>query len=429
MKALIIAAGRGKRIDDLAKSKPKPLLPLLGLTLIERVILTSKQAGIDEFLIVIGYGGKKIKEKLGEGSKYGVRIEYVENDEWERGNGISVLKARELIKENFILLMSDHLFDASIIKKLQKAKANNGCVLVIDRKPREHIDLEEATLVKIKNGRIVNVGKGLDKYDGVDCGIFLCSPSIFKALEESISKGDESLSGGIKILANKGKMKYMETKEFWIDIDNKDDYKKAEEILCKNLIKSTDGLISRYLNRAISIRISKFLVKTRITPNFISFSSFIGCLLAALFFSFGKYAYVLIGGILAQFSSIIDGCDGEIARLKFQQTKYGAWFDAVLDRYADGLIILGMSYGYWYIHSHPEIWIIGFAALMGSFMNSYTAIKYDAIFAKKRGMRMGRDIRLFIIMVGALFNQIFYTLLILAILTNAESIRRLYILK
>ncbi|RLF43154.1 MAG: nucleotidyl transferase, partial [Thermoplasmata archaeon] len=262
MKALIIAAGRGKRISGITKNKPKPLLPLLGLALIERVILTSKQAGIDEFLIVIGYGGKKIKEKLGNGSKYGVRIEYVENDEWERGNGISVLKAKEMIKENFILLMSDHLFDADIIKKLQKAQVNNECILVIDKNPEEYIDLEEATLVKIKNDRIVNIGKGLDEYDGVDCGIFLCSTSIFKALEESISKGNESLSGGIKILANKGKVKYIETKNFWIDIDNKDDHKKAEKILCKNLVKPTDGFISRHLNRAISIRISKFLVKT-----------------------------------------------------------------------------------------------------------------------------------------------------------------------
>ena len=100
-----------------------------------------------------------------------------------------------------------------------------------------------------------------------------------------------------------------------------------------------------------------------------------------------------------------------------------------MDRYADAFIILGMSYGYWYIYAYPQIWIIGFAALMGSFMNSYTAIKYDAIFSKKGKIRLGRDIRLFIIMVGAIFNQVMYTLLILAILTNAESIRRVYFLR
>lgn len=432
MKALIIAAGAGSRIKSIAKNSPKPLLSLLGISLIERVILSSKQAGIDEFLIVIGYQGKKIKTKLGDGSKYGIKIKYVENREWKRGNGISVLKARGIMEENFILLMSDHLFDPQILLKLKEMELKRDeCALVIDKNPKEYIDLKEATLVRIKGNKIIDIGKKLKEYEGVDCGIFLCSPSIFNALEKSISKGDESLSGGIKVLAENGKMRYQDVNEkFWIDVDTENDFKKAEKLLCKNLVKPTDGPIARYINRPVSVKISKFISKTNITPNLLSFLSFIGCLISALFFSLGDYLNIVIGGFIAQFSSIIDGCDGEIARLKFQQSAYGAWFDAVLDRYADGMIILGMTYGYYHFHTNLGVWIIGFAALMGSFMNSYTAIKYDAIFAKKRnGIRLGRDVRLFIIMIGALINQIFYTLLLLAILTNVESIRRIFVLK
>ena len=77
MKALIIAAGKGKRLKDITKKTPKPLISLLGLSLIERVILTAKQAGIDEFFIVTGYLGEKIKEKLGDGQKYGINISYI----------------------------------------------------------------------------------------------------------------------------------------------------------------------------------------------------------------------------------------------------------------------------------------------------------------------------------------------------------------
>ena len=63
MKALIIAAGKGSRLGGLIKNKPKPLIKLLGLSLIERVIITAKQAGIKEFVIVVGCLGDKIKEK------------------------------------------------------------------------------------------------------------------------------------------------------------------------------------------------------------------------------------------------------------------------------------------------------------------------------------------------------------------------------
>ncbi|GAJ06237.1 unnamed protein product, partial [marine sediment metagenome] len=65
MKALIIAAGEGSRLGNLTKDKPKPLVRLLGLSLVERVILTAKEVGIDEFIIVVGYLGERIKEKLG----------------------------------------------------------------------------------------------------------------------------------------------------------------------------------------------------------------------------------------------------------------------------------------------------------------------------------------------------------------------------
>jgi CDP-L-myo-inositol myo-inositolphosphotransferase len=118
MKALIIAAGDGDRLAVLTNNTPKPLISVLGLSLIERVILTSKQAGIEEYVIVVGYLGDKIKANLGNGKRLGVKIDYVENGEWQRENGISVLKAKELLNENFILLMSDHIFDDRILKEL-----------------------------------------------------------------------------------------------------------------------------------------------------------------------------------------------------------------------------------------------------------------------------------------------------------------------
>jgi CDP-L-myo-inositol myo-inositolphosphotransferase len=78
--------------------------------------------------------------------------------------------------------------------------------------------------------------------------------------------------------------------------------------------------------------------------------------------------------------------------------------------------------------------LVGFLALTGSFMISYTAMQYDELliskaFINKRSFRMGRDIRLFIVFIGAVLNQLFVTLIILSIVSNAESIRRLFVLR
>jgi len=134
--------------------------------------------------------------------------------------------------------------------------------------------------------------------------------------------------------------------------------------------------------------------------------------------------------VLAQVSSIVDGCDGEIARLKFQASNFGGWYDAVLDRYADAFLLFGLTY-YTYILGGNLIYIfIGFLAIIGSFMNSYTADKYDGLMKKKVTpgkyyFRIGRDIRLFVIFLGAVTNQPLLFLFIIALLSNTENIRRI----
>ena len=434
IKALIIAAGQGKRLRPIGDTKP--LVQILGLCLIERAILTAKKSGIKEFCIVTGYHGEKIREQLLDGKKYGVKIDYVQNDSWTRGNAISVLKARDNFKESFVLLMADHNYDRRILDQLLKIKiGKDECILCVDKNPKDHLNIDDATKVLTVDHRIETIGKDLSDYNCIDTGIFICNPVIFDALEQSISKGDEGLSGGIKILAQRHKMKYMLLGDnFWIDVDDKTDRKNAEILIINKLKKDTDGPVSKILNRPISLRISKIILKTGITPDQISVMSFVIGLVGASFFFFGEYFYLILGGILIHIHSIVDGCDGEVARLKLRQTKYGGWLDSVLDRYADAAIILGLVYGYWSINGDITIWIIGFFAIIGSFLNSYTSDKYDSIFrngdmTKRSKFRMGRDVRLLLITIGALTNQIPIMLIILAVITNFEAIRRLIVFR
>ena len=434
MKALIIAAGQGLRLRPIGDTKP--LVSLLGLGLIERVILTAKKSGIKEFCIVTGYHGEKIRKQLSNGRKYGVKIEYVENDEWTRGNAISVLKAKDHFKESFVLLMADHNYDHRILNELLKTKIEKDeCILCVDKNPGDHLNVDDATKVRTVDHRIEAIGKDLSDYNCIDTGIFICNPIIFDVLEQSISKGDEGLSGAIKILAQRCKMKCMSLEDnFWIDVDDKSDRKNAELLICNKLKKNTDGPVSQILNRPISLRITKVLLKTGITPNQITIFSTIMGLVGASFFFSGEYFYLILGGIIIHIHSIVDGCDGEVARLKLRQSKYGGWLDSVLDRYVDAAIILGLVYGYWSINGDITIWVIGFVTLIGSFLNSYTSDKYDSIFKdksmkKSSKFRMGRDVRLLIITIGALTNQIPIILIILAVITNFEALRRLVVLR
>ncbi len=437
MKCLIIAAGRGSRLAS--KGGSKPLVSLLGLTLIERAILTAKKGGVYDFYVVTGYEGEKVRHYLDKLSQNtNTNITHIINDEWEKGNGISVLKAKELLKEPFILLMADHLFDSSILEGLKKEQISEGeIILAVDSniESNQFVDIDDVTKVLVKNGKIAAIGKNISNYNAYDTGIFLCSPTLFDAIGDSYSStGDSSLSGGIGIISGKGNAKTFDIQhKYWIDVDDENAFSKAENLLISNLKKTSDGPVSRYLNRPLSIRLTRLLLNTKITPNHISILSFILGVLGAGFFCMGGYINLIIGGALAQLASIVDGCDGEIARLKFKASEFGGWFDAVLDRYGDAFLLFGLIYHVYLTDNRFLFIIIGFCAIIGTFMNSYTADKYDGLMQRKLkpGMqyfRIGRDVRTFIIFIGVLINQPLALLILIAVMTNVENVRRVIVL-
>jgi choline kinase len=242
MEAVIIAAGKGDRMNRLFS--PKPLTPLLGLRLIERILLVAKLAGIYDFNIVVGYKAAVIKEAIGDGRKHGVRIKYIENPEWEKGNGVSVLKAKNHVHGKFLLLMSDHLFDEQILERLVTTHVNAGhCVLCVDRNlSRDHTDIEDATKVYCENGYVIQIDKSLKNFNAIDTGLFLCTPAIFDALGQSVKNGQYSLSAGNQILADQGKLVTLDvTGSFWIDVDDDSAVKNAKKKKNKKQIKKTDG--------------------------------------------------------------------------------------------------------------------------------------------------------------------------------------------
>ena len=132
---------------------------------------------------------------------------------------------------------------------------------------------------------------------------------------------------------------------------------------------------------------------------------------------------------MAQLSSILDSCDGEIARLKFLESKFGEWLDRVLDRYGDLFILMGLTFHTYFIHNTLTVFFIGFIAVGGKIILSYTAYVYDSKVSAHDNFRIGRDLIIFIILIGALFNIPYITLVALAFIMNIEICKRLWVLK
>jgi len=219
---LILAAGNGSRLRTVSGELPKPLVPFRGKPILEHVISRARQAGIDNFVVVVGYRSDLIRRWVDSRWLGNVSVTLVENPDYQhKANGISVLKAKDVIHENFMLLMADHLFDPDTAKLLMaQPLAPSEVILAVDPKIDRVFDLDDATKVQRKGDRIVDIGKEIPHYDALDTGMFLCSPVLFSKLEAAIRDGNCSLSDGMRQLAQERNLRAFEIGEAnWQDVD------------------------------------------------------------------------------------------------------------------------------------------------------------------------------------------------------------------
>jgi choline kinase len=140
-----------------------------------------------------------------------------------------VYKAKEYVNnESFILSMSDHLVCVSALERIVRYSEDDN-LLMVDPFIQENFDLDDATKVQVENGFITSIGKKIDVYNSLDCGIFRLNSAFFEAVEKAVESGDESISGAIMQLVNNRCMKAitLDAPNQWIDVDTPEAYEHA----------------------------------------------------------------------------------------------------------------------------------------------------------------------------------------------------------
>lgn len=165
-----------------------------------------------------------------------------------------------------------------------------------------------------------------------------------------------------------GQCPYREVdEESWQAIRRPDDCIAAERKLDGWLVKSTDGIFAR-MNRRVSIPISRRLIKLPVTPNMVSLFTLALSLAAGVCFAAGGYLNCLIGAVLGVVTSILDGCDGEVARLKLQASAFGCWLDTLCDYLYYIVTFAGITIGLVRSKGDPSLAGWGVAVFAGAFM-------------------------------------------------------------
>ena len=191
-----------------------------------------------------------------------------------------------------------------------------------------------------------------------------------------------------------------------------------------------DGLVSKHINRHFSHQLTKFILHfwPDCNPNLISIISALTGIIGSILFFMN---FPLMGGVLVQISSIIDGSDGEVARANGRTSFFGGFFDSVMDRYVDVFIFVGLTFYSLRVLLITQAFLLGIITITGAYSISYTAAKVDL----KNDINFsrtiqGRDTRLFIVFLAgicAIFSDwaIPICLILISILTHGSVILRI----
>jgi len=232
LKAVVLAAGEGSRIWPLAEHRPKHLLPVSGKPILSHILLALAENGIRDILVVVGFKSDLIRSSLGDGSRYGLHIEYLDQKRWT-GTASALMTAYERMgKERFLAIYGDLLVNTSTIQTVIEKAEDTARVIGVVRLPKP----SEYGIVKLQADRVVRIlekpERGLSA-GWVNTGIYVLDEAVFEAIQKTkASKRREyELTSSLQQIIDDGKelKAAIITRTDWMDIGRPWDLLEANE--------------------------------------------------------------------------------------------------------------------------------------------------------------------------------------------------------
>lgn len=308
--ALVFASGTGIKGEDLT---PFLQLKVSEVTQLKRILINAERAGIDRFTVFCQESAKLSLLKQTNDRRLHSQIEFVdENDDFKfEGEEAYILQSNLLTYSTTIrkfIELTDKLKNPSILSD----ENNNIYGLLKLRKTDVNKALKSLNLKELLSGKSNNSMKNIVVDEGYSMNLTPDSNSI----------------------------------------------EAARELIFSNVGKTATGWIAININGRISLPVSRLLVKTPLTPNMISVLINVIGVLSGPFYALG---HPVIGAICIQIATVLDRCDGEVARVKLLETKKGQWVDTISDQFTVLSFYIGLPIGF-YAQSHNP-WIIGIGVM------------------------------------------------------------------
>ena len=239
MKAVVLAAGEGKRMHPLTYTRPKVMLPIANKPIVEHLLIELKEAGIRDFIFIVGYHGEIIRQHFNSGEKWGVNIEYVTQMK-QFGTAHALKLVQRFVNDKFILANGDVLAGAEDIKKVMAKD-------IITMSLIEAKDTTDVGVVELSGDKIQEVHEKTESPPSnlVNAGIYLITAEIFPAIDKTgqSPRGEYELTDSLQIILNEGQAIAGVEIARWLNVSYPWDLLKANESLMEDIKSQNLGAI------------------------------------------------------------------------------------------------------------------------------------------------------------------------------------------
>ena len=236
MKAVILAAGEGRRLRPFTETMPKVMLPVANKPVLEYVIDAVKTSGINEIVLVVGYKKEVIMDYFKDYED--IDITYVVQEK-QLGTAHALLQTKDLIDGDFLVLSGDNIIDHRGIEKLLKEESKYSMLI------KEHVHPSKYGVVVVEKNILKEIVEKPAEEGGkfISTGIFKFPDSIFEKVEEVTSQGVYELTDVIQLVVDRGEKIRSIRSDFWMDIVYPWDLLIVNERMLHTTKTSTSGVI------------------------------------------------------------------------------------------------------------------------------------------------------------------------------------------
>ncbi|NYZ73831.1 nucleotidyltransferase family protein [Candidatus Micrarchaeota archaeon] len=235
MKTFILAGGEGTRLRPYTYNTPKPMLMVGGKPILQYVIDNLKRAGLKDLIITCGYKHEQITSYFGDGSKFGVKMEYAIEKEKMNTAG-SILPYKGKVKESFVVVMGDHLTNIDMTEMVKSHKKSGAMATIALY--RSSLPLEYG-VAKTEGGNVTGFTEKPLLAHLYNTAIYVFEPEIFDYIKD---KEDFAKDVFPRLLASKKKINAYVFDDVWFDIGRISDYERLDELF--KVIKLAEDLKS-----------------------------------------------------------------------------------------------------------------------------------------------------------------------------------------